>query len=241
MNGVVSLLDNPYYEMIEQLWTELEREFDVRGVYVTPYPHFSYQIAPRYDVEVLEAILRQFASKSRPFRVGTSGLAIFTGPSPVLYIPIVRTPELTRFHEALWQEIAQAGSGIVGYYHPEHWMPHITIGMGDLNKGNLGSIVQYLSDRDFYWEITVDNLDFIYDTGTEQVLRSRFDFGSEVTPNEARQGRPITQEAIERLRRIREKIAEENKSGPFEDSTELLRQQREERTRELMGDSGEIS
>jgi len=236
MNGVVSLLDNRHYEMVEQLWADLEREFDVRGVYVTPYPHFSYQIAPRYDVEALEAVLQRFASKSRPFRVGTSGLAIFTGPSPVLYIPVVRTLELTRFHEALWQEISQAGSEIVGYYHPERWMPHITIGMGDLNKDNLGRIVQYLSGRDFYWEITVDNLAFIYDTGTEQVLRSRFDFGSEVTRNKARQGRPVTQETIERLNRLREQIARENKGGPFEDSTELLRQQREERTRELMGD-----
>jgi 2'-5' RNA ligase len=100
----------------------------------------------------------------------------------VIYVPVVRTLELTRFHEALWPEISKAGFDIVDYYHPEQWMPHITIGMGDINKEKLGRIVQYLSERDFHWEITVDNFAFIYDTGTEQVLKSRFDFGSEVTP-----------------------------------------------------------
>jgi len=49
-------------------------------------------------------------------------------------------------------------------------------------------------------------------------------------------GHPATHEAIERLRRLREQIAKENKGGPFEDSTELIRQMREERTRYLMGE-----
>src|SRR5689334_2589023 len=59
----------------------------------------------------------------------------------------------------------------------------------------------------------------------------------QIVPGEAstmqQSGHPVTREAIERLRRIREQIAKENKDGPFEDSTELLRQQREERTRYL--------
>jgi hypothetical protein len=51
-----------------------------------------------------------------------------------------------------------------------------------------------------------------------------------------RRGHPITREGIDRLRRLRKKITQENEGGPFEDSTELLRQQREERTRYLMGE-----
>lgn len=62
----------------------------------------------------------------------------------------------------------------------------------------------------------------------------------ETVPDEAstmqQRGHPATREAIEGLRRLREQIAKENKGGPFEDSTELLRQQREERTRYLMGE-----
>ena len=54
-------------------------------------------------------------------------------------------------------------------------MPHITIGFGDINKENLPSIVRWLNERDFTWEITVNNIAYIQDTGTEQVLKARFD------------------------------------------------------------------
>lgn len=47
------------------------------------------------------------------------------------------------------------------------------------------------------------------------------------------QGHPVTLEVIEQLRRLREQIFQENNEQFFEDSAELLNQQREERTREL--------
>jgi len=177
LHGIVSLLDNKHYQLVEDLWAKLEREFAVRGVYITPYPHFSYQIVQDYNVAQLEPILQRFASGQATFQVKTSGLSIFTGSRPVLYIPVVRDPELTRFHQELWPDISTAGSGISDYYHPANWMPHITIGFGDINKANLSHIVGSLAERDFSWEITIDNVALIYDTGTKQELRSRFDFG----------------------------------------------------------------
>lgn len=54
--------------------------------------------------------------------------------------------------------------------------------------------------------------------------------------SESTEGHPVTLEAIERLRRLREKIFRENNGQYFEDSSELLYQQREERTRQLMGE-----
>ena len=177
MHGVVSLLEDKYYRLVEDLWAELEKEFGVRGVYVTPYPHFSYQVASHYNVELLEPILRDFVARSSAFQISACGLGIFTGASPVLYIPVVRTQELNRFHAALWKEISQAGAGIVDYYTPENWMPHITIGFGDLNKNKLSQIVRYLSEHNFNWEIIVDNIALIYDIGSKQELRSHFDFG----------------------------------------------------------------
>jgi len=54
-------------------------------------------------------------------------------------------------------------------------------------------------------------------------------------------GHPVTREAIERLRRLREQIAQEHNGQFFEDSAELLRQQREERTQELDAEHHDIS
>ena len=47
--------------------------------------------------------------------------------------------------------------------------------------------------------------------------------------------RPITHEALERLRKLREEIIKDRGGKPFEeDSTEILRKEREKRTEQLM-------
>ncbi len=111
MHGIVSLLDNEHNQLVEELWAELEQEFSVRGVYITPYPHFSYHVAQDYDVDKIEPILQRITSNITTFKAKTSGLAIFTGASPVLYIPVARSLELTKLHQELWQEISPASSG----------------------------------------------------------------------------------------------------------------------------------
>ena len=59
----------------------------------------------------------------------------------------------------------------------------------------------------------------------------------ETSVRQQSEGRLVTDETIESLRRIREQIMQDRKGRPFEeDSTEMLRRAREERTRELMGE-----
>jgi hypothetical protein len=180
MNGIVSLLDKRCYQIVEDLWTELRREFGLKGVYATPYPHFSYHVASHYDTATLESLLQRFAANYTPFEVTTTGLGVFTGVSPVLYIPVARSSELTSMHIALWQKLSTVGCGILDYYHPSQWMPHITIGFGDLNKNSLAEVIRFLSERDFHWEITINNIAFIYDMGVQQKLKVGYQFGTSV-------------------------------------------------------------
>ncbi len=175
---MVSLLDEEHYSEVEGLWAELDREFGVRGVYVTPFPHFSYQVAERYEVKALESTLRKISRDMSPFRVRTAGLGIFTGPEPVLHVPIVRSSELSEFHQRVWQDTVRAASGLLGYYHPDSWMPHITLAHSDIDKDGLSRLIRATSERNFGWEIRIDNLSLIYDTGSSQELRSRFPFGN---------------------------------------------------------------
>lgn len=243
MHAIVSLLDDDHYQLIEDLWADLQREFSVHGVYITPYPHFSYHVAQDYDVDLLEPIFERITSNITTFKVRTSGLGVFTGASPVLYIPVVRSLELTQLHQELWQEVSPVSSGVQQYYHRDQWAPHITIGFGDISKDNLSQIIPFLAERDFSWEITIDNMALIYDTGTKQELKSRFDITNQAVPGESSMieihPHPITSEILEQLDRIRERIQQETGGYVFEDSAELIRQQREERTRQLMGESEE--
>ena len=48
-------------------------------------------------------VLSQIARETEPFTIESDGLGIFTGPMPVLYVPIVRSPALSRVHQQVWQ------------------------------------------------------------------------------------------------------------------------------------------
>ncbi|HEX3558037.1 MAG TPA: 2'-5' RNA ligase family protein [Pyrinomonadaceae bacterium] len=178
MQGVVSLLDDRHYARVEAIWEELGQKFDVRGMYVTPYPHFSFQVAEQYDEEACEAYLKELAARSRPFRVRTVGLGVFTVANPILYIPVVRGPALSEMHGEIWQGVRQTTPGAVAhYYSPDEWTPHITLAQGDIDPDKLAEVIRLLSRRNFHWELTINNLALIYDTGKQQGVRCRFDFG----------------------------------------------------------------
>jgi 2'-5' RNA ligase len=174
MEGIVSLLDEEHYRLTEGLWAELEHTFGLRGIYATPYPHFSYHVAKRYDVEGLEAALKEMAETTRPFQVRTAGLGLFTGQSPVLFIPVVRGQALSQFHQRVWEAVSPLASGEEAHYHPERWMPHITIVFGELPSEKLPGVIRLLSERAFDWQITVDNLTYIEALGQGQKSRFRF-------------------------------------------------------------------
>ena len=57
MHGIVSLLDEDHYRMVEDVWAGLEEALGVRGIFTTPFPHFSYHVADHYDVALLEPLL----------------------------------------------------------------------------------------------------------------------------------------------------------------------------------------
>lgn len=166
MHGVGSLLDDDHYKMVEDIWTGLEETLGVRGVYVTPFPHFSYHVADHYDLEHLDRLLREFADKTPPFEALTAGLGIFTeGINPVIYVTVARSPQLSSINAHLWSVLQAASTGIVGYYHPDVWVPHITLGMGDITRDNLAEAIRVLSTWDFTWQIKINNIVLLYNEG----------------------------------------------------------------------------
>ena len=161
MNGIVSLLDREFYEWVGQLWLELRWRFGLQGIYQTPYPHFSYHVSTDYDLGRLSAVLPQLAQETAVFSVSTSGLGVFTGAQPVLYIPVVRTAELSQFHERVWTAVEPFSQGTLAYYSPDNWLPHITLAQHDLTPENLPEVTQWLNEQNLAWQMRVDNLSLI--------------------------------------------------------------------------------
>ena len=169
MAGIASVLAAVDSERIRSLWSVLEVEFGLTRVRICPLPHVTFQAARRYDVELLNRIAEDLASKLRPVRVLASGLGIFPGPHPIVYLPVVRTPELSRFHVALWSAAAVAAKdGLDDYFHPAKWVPHITLAQGDVRPDGVGAIVQRLGREELEWDVTLDNLSIIRGKGPDR-------------------------------------------------------------------------
>lgn len=175
-DGVVSLLDAATSEKVEKLWAELAERFGLKGIYSTPFPHFSYHLARQYDLHQLEAAMQGIAQKQRPFQVNAWGLGIFTGKAPVLYVPIVRCDSLNRLHQQVWQEVAELSADANPYYYPDNWIPHISLALEDTDRDSIAEAARWLGDRIINWEITVSNLSFIQETerGSEVCLQVEF-------------------------------------------------------------------
>jgi 2'-5' RNA ligase len=161
MYAVATLLNEPVTRQVEQLWGELRRACGLTGIQAMPIPHFSWQGALEYDRPALETVLQEIAAGAAPLRTQTSGLGVFTGPAPVIYLPLVRTAGLSRLHQRLWDGLAPFSRASSPYYAPPAWMPHITLAYGDVLPENIGCAIQGLAFRAYELDIEVDNLALI--------------------------------------------------------------------------------
>ncbi len=161
MHGVVSLLDDTRRQAIADLWDELEQTCGIKHLReMLPYPHVSYHVAEEYDFDRLDGVLTRLAANSAPFVVQTTGVGIFTGASPVLYLAVVRNPELTRYHHTIWAALAEAhvSAGELHLYHPDQWVPHITLAQHDLDATTLPEAVRLLGGRALAWNVTIRDI-----------------------------------------------------------------------------------
>ncbi|HEX7432626.1 MAG TPA: 2'-5' RNA ligase family protein [Anaerolineaceae bacterium] len=177
MYAIVTILDESSNAVIQALWQELEDQCGLSAIRIFPIPHFSWQGADRYDLSSVEKSLDQIASNTSPLVVRADGLGIFTGPDPVIYIPLAKNPSISRLHQTIWRQVKKTAIGLSPLYAPELWMPHITLGMLDVNQENLGCAVRVLANRPLLFEIKVNNLALVSQEG-DQVggLQSRFNF-----------------------------------------------------------------
>ena len=178
MQGIVTLLDGEARERIEEIWEELRRDFGVRGVHATRFPHFSYHVAEEYELGRLAESLEKIARELRPFSVAVSGMGIFTRKLPVIYLPVVRSLEMQRIHGEVAEMASDLASGVNEFYASEVWIPHITVAEGDVDLLVLPEIVRRFGERNLRWEMRVANLAVIRAEEAVQEVCVRVEFGA---------------------------------------------------------------
>lgn len=158
MYAVVSLLDETSRHAVEAIWDEFQTEFGVHGVSRTPLPHLSYHVARKYDMSDLQEQLSFLLQQITSFTIHSYGLGLFTGPQPVLYLAVAVEPELSNMQRRMWQVSNRYAHDTDDHYHPSVWRAHVTLAHQDMDHDMLARAVRLLSERDFNWEMRVDNI-----------------------------------------------------------------------------------
>ncbi|MBN1231270.1 MAG: 2'-5' RNA ligase family protein [Anaerolineales bacterium] len=172
--ALLSLLDIDHERKVKKIWMELKETCGLKSIQEVIYPHFSWHVALDYDCDALEINLKELVKQIHPFVIRTEGLGIFSGSSPVLFIPIVKTRELVDLHQLIWDTTTNfVETGLNPLYSPDFWIPHITLAIEDTNTQNIGKAVEYLSNWQFNWEIRIDNLSFLYCLNAPEITLNR--------------------------------------------------------------------
>lgn len=178
MQAIVSVLDDPWRERVEEIWGELKAVFRLQDVIAANRPHFTYQWADAYD-DGIAATLAGLATEMAPYRIRTHGLGIFRGDEAVVYLAMMRDDGIERVHGRLWRDAAVGGINVRGYYAPETWVPHITLAIGDLREEQLPDVVRFLGRKEYAWTIPVSNICLVPDTAKSERDWQRYELRGE--------------------------------------------------------------
>ena len=178
--GLVCLLPKDYETCVQKLWQELGDECGIEGIDAAPLPHFSWLLAEGFEWNALKKRLANLTRNLRPITVTTNGIGIFSGTSPIIFIPLVRTDALNVLHKRIWEAVQPIGIELSPYYAPQRWVPHITLAYEGVTPRKLNCAMQKLAFQNSDGEFKVDNISFIYD-GDEETgeINYRFNFLAE--------------------------------------------------------------
>jgi 2'-5' RNA ligase len=167
MQGFVTLLPQPYFDQVKQLWDGLEERFGLSFIRATPIPHFSWQIGDGYQGEAILPQLSQLTRSLKPFEVRVRGVEIFASELPVVYLKVLRTAHLRAIHRKLWSVLTPFTDQPNRYYAPGIWRPHVTLALNDLTSTDLPEVIRWLEQFNIDWNFTCRDFSLVgqYDDG----------------------------------------------------------------------------
>jgi 2'-5' RNA ligase len=181
VQAIVSVIDDPYREQIENIWGELKAVFGLPRLTGATRPHMTFQTADSYPEAAATARLRAIAGESGRFEIETHGLGVFRGDDVSIYLHVTPSTALRALQERVWLATSVDGTSVRDVFAPATWVPHITIASGSVSQDELETAMRFLGRRSYEWRIPITNLAFVADerAGSEW---ARFDFGRRLEP-----------------------------------------------------------
>ena len=151
MLAITSLLASPAADHINALIKSLETEFGLADVQATPEPHLTYQIVEPASLDTLKTALRDIAATTPSFVAHTTGLGMFPGGRPVIYIPVLRTDALNELHHQVFAIAGPLCSRTDKFSAPDLWLPHVSLALHDTTPSCWARCCSFLTTKRLTW------------------------------------------------------------------------------------------
>ncbi|WP_310392105.1 2'-5' RNA ligase family protein [Hymenobacter sp.] len=177
MLAITSLLSAPHALRINAVIKKLEEKFGLDDVQATLDPHLTYQLAGVKKLSSLKAVVAKVAATTEPFPAFTTGLGVFPGAQPVIYVPVLRSDALNALHRRILAATAPLCLRTDKFSGPDCWLPHISLALHDTTPDLLGPVLRYLNQETYNLRILVDNLAILRQDGEIFIKEDVFAMG----------------------------------------------------------------
>jgi len=125
--AVTLRLDSTAAAAVEHLWHVLADQAGADLALQLGYqPHITLAVLPDSVLApAIESVVGWLAAAWRALPLTLAGLAVFPGEAPVLWAAPVPSERLLQWHRQLHAAIA--GYPVHPHYHPDKWVPHLTL------------------------------------------------------------------------------------------------------------------
>ena len=177
MLAITSLLNPRNATRIRGIIKALEVKFGLDDVQATPAPHLTYLLAnvtERKTHELKEA-LRRVAATTPPFPAYTTGLGVFPGDNPVIYVPVLRSNDLNGLHQRVLDVTTPICRCTDRYNAPARWLPHLSLALHDTTPDLLGPVLRHLNHETYNLRLNINNLAILEQQGDLFVCVAKFE------------------------------------------------------------------
>lgn len=160
--AIASILNGEAYAATIAIWDDLERRHGLRAARNALYPHITFVFGECAGESVtLASELAAAAAAIAPLDVLIDGVGSFEGPSPVLFLRVLRDERLSNAHAVVAAAARRAGLLVREHYTPEAWVPHVTIGFRDVTPAQLPALRAELAARPTRYDGRLDSVSLV--------------------------------------------------------------------------------
>jgi 2'-5' RNA ligase len=130
----MTILDGPLRDEASRLWRVFEVEYGSVGVQTFPHPNLTFGAGRSRDAHALAGRMENLSKGFGSFELRVTGICCFSEPHKVVFLRVALTEQLAAIHRSVDRVLQQHCEDLFEHYRPAAWVPHITIGMGDLSQ-----------------------------------------------------------------------------------------------------------